>query len=55
LIINKGKVLKTIGWATVSIGFYMVILGVKYDDSEPFKPRRYNEDIIDAVFTVIDD
>jgi hypothetical protein len=53
MTINRGKLLKTIGWTAVGVGLYLVGLGVNYDsDSESIQP---DENVIDAEFTIVEE
>lgn len=46
---TKGKLLRTAGWITVSIGFYMIYKGT---DLEGYLIK---DDVIDAKFEVIEE
>lgn len=52
-IVDKGQLLKTVGWASIVAGSYMVYLGSMYDDV--VTRIRPDDDVIDAEFTIIDD
>lgn len=55
MTINKGKLLKTVGWATVGVGLYIVVLGSEYDVELFFdKTIKPDDNIIDAEFKIID-
>lgn len=51
-IVDKGKFYKTVGWATVALGLYIVGIGVSFDT---IRPGKSGDDIFDADFTIIDD
>jgi hypothetical protein len=56
LTIDKSIFLKTVGWTAVGIGLYLVGLGVSYEgESVHINPKRYDDDILDAEFTIIED
>lgn len=57
LTINKGKLLKGIGWTAVGVGLYLVGLGALKDSDFEFniRPNMDADDIIDAVFEVVEE
>lgn len=58
-IVNKGKLLKTAGWITVGVGFYLVTWGTMIDDSDGddihFNPKPPDDSIIEAEWFEIKD
>jgi hypothetical protein len=52
-IVDKGRLLKTVGWTAIVAGVYAVYLGNMYDGI--FTRIRPDDNVIDAEFTVIDD
>lgn len=56
MTINKGKFLRTVGWTTVIVGLYLVGVSLVHDDGVVFEvPIVPNDDVIDAVFTVVEE
>jgi hypothetical protein len=54
--VDKGKLYKTVGWATVALGLYIVGIGVSFDNVADYvRPGKSGDDIFDAEFTIIDD
>lgn len=53
MTIDKSKFLKTIGWTTVGIGLYLVGISTTYESESV--DVRYDDDIIDADYTIIED
>ena len=54
MTIDRGKLLKTIGWSAVGVGLYLVGLGGIYGESVHINPKE-QDDIIDAEFTVVEE
>jgi hypothetical protein len=53
---NRGKILKTVGWTAIGIGFYLVGLGVVYDgEAVHINPKQNDDNIIDVDFTIIEE
>ena len=52
-IVDKGQLLKTIGWTAVAAGAYAIYLGSIYDGSST--RIRPDDNVIDAEFTIIED
>ena len=48
----KGRVIKTIGWVTVGVGFYMIHKGVLLENTIEHVVK---EGVIDAVFEVVEE
>jgi hypothetical protein len=55
LTIDKGKILKTIGWSAIGVGLYLVTLGTTYESESIFRSSRPDDGIIDADFTIIEE
>lgn len=55
MVVDRSKLLKTVGWTLISIGLYMVAVGNDISPGEFTNTRQPDDDIIDAVFTVVDD
>ena len=55
MIIDRGKLLKTVGWTAVGVGLYLVGLGGTYGESEHINPKKQDDNIIDADFTIIEE
>lgn len=53
MIIDRNKLLKTVGWSAVVFGLYLVGVSTTYD-GESVRPRK-TDDIIDAEFTIINE
>ena len=56
MTINRSKVLRTVGWATVTFGLYLVGMSIAQDsESEHVDPMNHDDNIIDVDFTIIDE
>lgn len=54
MTIDKGKILKTVGWTTVGFGLYLVGLSIRYE-GESTGYSKPDDGIIDAEFIIIND
>jgi hypothetical protein len=55
MTIDRGKLLKTIGWSAVGVGLYLVGLGGTYGEEVNINRNEHGDDIIDADFTIIEE